>query len=197
MSKKRITVIGTSQGLEKAEKAMLRLGFNSKFNFAKSQLLARSTVTKFFRQEPIQLDSFQRICNSLKLNWKEIVEMEEPSFEQLEINEPSSSNTNEGTEQVQTLRRQVTIIDEQSKTIKAAIVLEGDIDSIQNFKILQSILREYSGNTIKIIDIKKGSIRLIVEGSQEDIELLVSRIQSGELIELNCFPVEGIQILSE
>ncbi len=62
---------------------------------------------------------------------------------------------------------------------------------------LELALLTYPGDTIKITDIQAGSIRLIVEGSQEDIERLVSRIQSGELKELRGFPVEDIQVLNE
>jgi hypothetical protein len=40
---------------------------------------------------------------------------------------------------------------------------------------------KFSGDSLKITDIKEGSIRLTVEGSQEDIDRLVSRIKSGEL----------------
>ncbi len=197
--KRKITYTASSQGIEIAEKALKRLGFESKINFAKSQLLARSTVTKFFQSEPIQLDSLQRICEALKLNWREIAGIKEELSERLEIKDCISSNTNEGVEQVQTLRRQVTVIDKQSKKIKADLVLEGDLNSVNNDLLvaLELVLRNFSGDTIKITNIKEGSIRLILEGSQEDIERLVSRIKSGELTELSGFPVEDIQILSE
>lgn len=76
-------------------------------------------------------------------------------------------------------------------------MLEGDINSEPNFKVFASILREYSGDTIKIIDIEVGSIRLIIEGSQEEIERLISRFRAGEIKKLDQFSVEDIQILSE
>jgi hypothetical protein len=60
--KKRITITASSEGVEIAENALIRLGFDSKSNFAKTQYLARSTVTKFFQYQPIQLDSFKKIC---------------------------------------------------------------------------------------------------------------------------------------
>ncbi|MEH2181478.1 hypothetical protein [Nostoc sp.] len=195
--KRKITIIASPKGVEIAEKALLRLGFGSKSNFAKSQLLARNTVTKFFQREPIQLDSFRRICEALKLNWREIAAITEEKSERLEIKASSSSDTNEGVEPVQKLRRKVTVIDKSTQKIKAAIILEGEINSIQNLKIIELILREYSGETIEIIDIQEGSIKLIVEGYQEDIERLISFIKSGELEELGGFPVEDIQILSE
>ncbi|NEN98828.1 MAG: pentapeptide repeat-containing protein [Moorea sp. SIO3I7] len=177
----------------------MRLGFESKSKFAKSQLIGRSTVTKFFQSQPIQLDSFKRICQALKLDWREIAGIaEEKRSEPLTIrNDGSSSELVEGVEQGQAPRRKVTVIDRQSETIKASIVLEGDIDSVENLKFIQSILRDYSGYSINIIDIKPGSIRLIIEGSPEDIERLRSRIESGEINELSGFPVQDIEILRE
>ncbi|WP_229424231.1 pentapeptide repeat-containing protein [Moorena producens] len=140
----------------------------------------------------------KRICQALTLDWKEIAGIaEENPSQPLTRNESSSLELVEGVEQGQAPRRKVTVIDKQSETIKAVIILEGDIDSVKNLKFIQSILRDYSGDSINIIDIKPGSIRLIVEGSSEDIERLVSRIKSGEIKELRGFPVQDIEILSE
>ncbi|QKQ75599.1 pentapeptide repeat-containing protein [Nostoc sp. TCL240-02] len=196
--KKKITITASPKGIHVAENALIRLGFESKLNFAKSQLLSRSTVTKFFKGEPIQLDSFKRICEALKLDWREIagiIEQRQPK--QLPTSSYSSPDSDEVVEQVQPEHRKVTVIDKQSQKIKAVITLEGDIDSVQNWKIIQSVIREHSGDTIQITDIKEGSIRLFVEGSPEDIELLVSRIKSGELKTVTGFPVKDVQILSE
>ncbi|NEO42764.1 MAG: pentapeptide repeat-containing protein [Moorea sp. SIO4A3] len=196
--KKKVTIIATPKGLEKAENALKRLGVESKSQFAKSQLIGRSTVTKFFQSQPIQLDSFKRICDGLKLEWREIAGIaEENQSEPLTINDGSSSELLEDVEQEQAPRRKLTVIDKQSQTIKASIVLEGDIDSVENLELIQSILRDYSGDSINIIDIKPGSIRLILEGSPEDIEQLVSRLKSGEIKELSRFPVQDIIFLSE
>ena len=63
--KRKITYTATAEGVERAEKALARRGFGSKTNFATSILMSRSTVTKFFGRKPIQLDSFQRICEKL------------------------------------------------------------------------------------------------------------------------------------
>ncbi|WP_242054740.1 pentapeptide repeat-containing protein [Nostoc sp. FACHB-190] len=197
-NKKKITITASQKGVELAEKALIRLGFDSKSNFAKSQLLSRSTVTKFFQREPIQLDSFKRICEALKLNWIEIAELSEAKQSQrVDINDCIISDNNEEVKQLQTLRRKVTVIDKKSQTIKAVITLEGDINSVNNWKIIQSAIQEYSGDTIEITDIKEGSIRLFVEGSPEDIERLISRIKSGELKEVSGFPVKDVQILSK
>nr|WP_322685673.1 pentapeptide repeat-containing protein [Nostoc sp. DedQUE07]MDZ8131951.1 pentapeptide repeat-containing protein [Nostoc sp. DedQUE07] len=196
--KKKITITASREGFEVAEKALMRMGFESRLNFAKSQLLARSTVTKFFQGKPIQLDSFKRICEALKLNWREITGLtEERQPKQLSTSSYSSADSDGVVKQVQPEHLKVTVIDKQSKKIKVVITLEGDIHSVQSWKIIQSAVREYSGDTIEITDIKEGSIRLFVEGSPEDIEQLVSRIKSGELKTVTGFPVKDVQILSE
>jgi uncharacterized protein YjbI with pentapeptide repeats len=196
--KRKITITASLKGVELAEKALIRLGFDSKANFAESQRLARNTVTKFFQGEPIQLDSFKRICEALKLNWRTIAGLtEEKQPKQLSATSHSIHDSDGMLEQVQLQHRQVTVTDRQSKKIKAVITLQGDIDSVQNWKIIQYTVQEYSGDSIEITDIKEGSIRLFVEGSPEDIKQLVSRIESGQLRIVAGFPVEDVQIVSE
>ncbi|BDA71571.1 hypothetical protein CAL7716_057370 [Calothrix sp. PCC 7716] len=202
--KNKLTYTASIKGVEKAEKALRRLGFESKANFAESQLLSRSTVTKFFGRQPIQLDSFKRICNALKLKWEEITEILEVSapFKEVSISSEqekcSISGRLEEVGQVMTTKRQVTVIDKHAQT-KACIKLEGDINSVDNnFKlILETILRESSGDTIIVTDIKSGSIKVFIEGSQEDIQKLVSRIKSKDITEVNSFRIIDIQVLSE
>ncbi|MBU7584856.1 MAG: pentapeptide repeat-containing protein [Nostoc sp. TH1S01] len=196
--KKKVTITASLEGIEKATEALIRLGFDSKANFAKSQLLARNTVTKFFQGEPIQLDSFKRICEALKLSWQAIAGLTaEAQSRQLPTTSYSNPDSARMAEQVQLAHRRLTVIDQQSKKIKAVITLQGDIDSVQNWQIIQSAVKAYPGDTVAITDIKQGSIRLFVEGSPEDIERLVSRIQSGDLKTVAGFPVEDVQILSD
>lgn len=182
----KITFTASLEGVKKAESSLKRLGFESKSNFAKSQLISRSTVTKFFQRKPIQLDSFKRICNALRLNWETIAEIPP----ELENSPPPISNREEK-------ERQVIVIDKESKTVKVQITLKGDINSASNIEILEVILRKNSGDTIKIIDIKPGSIKLFITGSQEDIQKLLERINSGKLTEVDGLPVKDIKILDK
>jgi DNA-binding Xre family transcriptional regulator len=197
--KKKLTLVTSEKGVEIAENALLRLGFESKSNFAESQRLARSTISNFFNRVPIQLDSFKRICDALKLKWQDIAGITQESIErdrrenQLNL----SSEIIEGGNKVKTLVRQVTIVERTSQKIKTVITLKGDIDSISNIQIVAAILKEYGGDTIQITDIQEGSIKLFVEGSQEDIDRLLRQIQSGELTEIDGFPVGDVQRLSE
>jgi uncharacterized protein YjbI with pentapeptide repeats len=198
--KTRITITASSEGIEIVEKALIRRGFESNFNFAETQPVSRSTVIKFFQCKPIQLDSFKIICQKLKLEWREIAELPEEKKSRIpEINDCINPDINEGVDKMltPTFYRQVTVIDKKTNTIKAEIKLTGEINSFGDSSRVEFILREFAGDTIKIMDIKEGSIRLTVEGSQEDIDRLVSLIKSGELKEVSGFPVADVQILSE
>lgn len=195
--KRKLTITATPNGVETAEKALLRLGFDSKSNFAESQLLSRTVVTKFFNLQPIQRDSFEKICNELKLNWQEIAGMKQqidPKPIEKQVN-PKHNLLGEGMQLVKTLGREITVVDQQSQAVKTVITLQGDISSPPNLRILAAILQEYGGDTVKIVDIQEGSIKLFVEGSQEDIERLISQIQAGELREVDGFPISDIQLL--
>ncbi|MEG5061947.1 pentapeptide repeat-containing protein [Microcoleus sp. A2-C5] len=202
--KKKLTITATEKGVETAERALIRLGFDSKSNFAKSQLLSRSTVTNFFNQVPIQPDSFKRICEALKLKWQEIAGITQESI----INhEPIKIQVNampdiieEGVKQ-KMLVPQVAVIDKDSQNNKILIItLQGDMNSINSISDRQrfeAMLKKHGVPTIQVTDIQEGSIKLIIEGSEEDIERLLIQIKSGELTELDGFPVEDVQILSE
>jgi DNA-binding Xre family transcriptional regulator len=196
--KKRLTIAASKKGVETAEKALIRLGFGSKSNFAVVHL-SRTTVTKFFNQVPIQLDSFKRICDALKLKWEEIAGITQESLinhEPIEIQVNARPDIEKGVQQ-EMLGRQVTVIDKHSQEIKAVITLQGDISLISDPQIFEALFKKYGRDTIHITDIREGSIKLIIEGSQEDIERLLILIKSGELTELDGFPVEDAQILSE
>jgi uncharacterized protein YjbI with pentapeptide repeats/DNA-binding Xre family transcriptional regulator len=202
--KKKVTLTASAQGLITAENALVRLGFESKSNFAASQLISRSTVTKFFQGEPIQLDSLKRICDALELTWQEIAGMSAAEQRSLSGIELKISDETEEVGKMQTLRRQVTVVDPNSGKVKAVITLEGNVDSVDNWETFQLILQQHSGCSINIIDIESGSIRLTVEGSQADIQKLVDKIRAGKrlirwggLTKLNGFSIKDIEILAE
>ena len=196
--KKKIKIAATPEGVEKAEKALVRLGFETKTNFAEATFISRNVVTNFFLRRKIQVDSFKRICEQLTLNWKKIAELTaEKSLTSVKIQEDRLSEVKEDTKPISTTStttRQVVVLDKQNETKKATITLQGDLDSVSNLNILASVLKEYGGDTIVIEDIQSGSIKIFISGSQEDIERLKSRIESGELKEINEFPVENIEI---
>ncbi|AOY79164.1 pentapeptide repeat-containing protein [Moorena producens JHB] len=190
---KKLTITASSTGVETAKAALSKLDFESESNLAKSQRLSDSIVSKFFNFKPIQLDSFKRICQALKLKWIEIAGIaEEKESEVVSKNDSSSSELVEP----EKIPLAVTVVDKKPEKVNASIVLTGDIDSAEHLKRIESSLQNSSGETIKISDIKRDSIQLIIEGYQQDIERLVSQFKSGELKELSGFPIQDIEILS-
>lgn len=198
--KGRLTITATEVGIETAERALIRLGFETKTNFAKSHYISRSTVTKFFSRKPIQIDTFRKICKELKLNWSTIADIEEATTLQPKTDSNSSLATDGKVNQMeQSSSRQVTVIEPSTGKKVAEITLAGDINSVSNLNIVGKVLREYSGKIIKIQDIQKGITQLTTENSPEDIEktfIPTKPGESGEFTQINTFTVEGIQVLA-
>ena len=189
--KKRMTITASSELIERAKQALIRLGYKSKSNFG-DKVTSRSTVTKFFNGESIAIDSFKTICESLTLNWQDFLTTEQPV--EISSHYCCISKTNQEEVTMKTLHRKITVMDSETKIIKVVITLEGDINSVEKVN-LQALLRENSGDTIVINDVKSGSIKLFIEGSQGDIEKLVNLIQGKILTELDGFPIQSIEIL--
>jgi uncharacterized protein YjbI with pentapeptide repeats len=198
--RKRVTVVASEKGIEKAERALVRLGFESKSNFAKSQLVSRNAVTKFFNRDPIQLDTFKRICDGLRLKREEILDpnstlslLKQNRSELTEVAEDCVTTTGQQGS-VQAITCQVTVVNQQSNEVKATIILKGDITSINDsFKsTLEVLLKSYAGCEIRVMNIQSGSIKITLKGDQQGIERLIEQFVSGELTNLEGFPVDTI-----
>jgi uncharacterized protein YjbI with pentapeptide repeats len=202
-SRKRITVIATAQGIETAERALSLLGY-TKTEFAAAVYVARSSVTNFFSQKPIQSNTFKQICDGLKLDVKEIAD--EDSKDSLETGQLKKAKQPEGIEMIATatsqrggtalaIAKQISVQDAQG-TVKAKILLAGDIASVNDtFKTtLELLLKQYGGDTIQITDIQPGSIKITIQGTPEDVERLRWQIASKELTRMDGYPIEAFQI---
>ena len=82
--RKRFLITASIKGVERAEDFLKRRGVSSISAFAKAQLLGKSSVDKFLSRQPIQVDTFIKICEGLEVqDWKELAELE-PVLEQCE-----------------------------------------------------------------------------------------------------------------
>lgn len=158
IKKKRMTIAAAPELIKQAETTLIKLGFESKSNFAESQLISRNTVTNFFQGKSIQIDSLKRICEALKLNWQDFVTTEQSV--EISSHYCCTSKTNQEEITMPTLNREITVIDSETKITKLVITLDGDINSVDKVN-LQAILREYSGDTIIITDVKSDTIQSI------------------------------------
>lgn len=202
--RRKVTVIASQSGVELAERSLPRLGFSSKSEFAKANLIGKSTVDNFFTRKGIQLDSFKRICEGLKLNWSEILE-QDSSVNPITVDIPALSGTSKTSCSVPSSSSglikdsiySTNTVDRKNKETKLVLVLEGDFNSFENEtkQAIEILLRNGFGSTIRIVDIQSGSIRITIQGKQEDLVKLVDCFTSGELSEINGFVVEELQAL--
>jgi transcriptional regulator with XRE-family HTH domain len=187
------TLTASAEVREKARIALLRLGYTQQV-LADFLELSRSTVSKFFNGSPIRVNHYKQICDELGLNWEDCLPREQPiATSQTDFCCIAVNNQEEKT--MQTLNRQITVIDSQTEIVKAVIYLKGDIEFIEKSKFVDTALQQFPGHTIIIKDLERGSIKVFIEGSGKDIEELVNLIQSKMLTELNGFPIESIRIL--
>jgi len=130
--------------------------------------VSRSSTQKFFTGKPISVENFRSLCEVLEVNWKEVVDSEEV--------EASASN-----------RKRV------------AFVIEGSLDDLDPTKLakLYAIVRtlqQLTGDaSMTTVDIIEGSIRLILEGSDEGIAKLQTLFDEGRLAEVLGMPVRAVQ----
>ncbi|NJM23972.1 MAG: hypothetical protein HC907_38035 [Richelia sp. SM1_7_0] len=79
-----------------------------------------------------------------------------------------------------------------------AFAIAGSIDEIDQVKLkaILALLKKISGDaSIEIIRVEEGSIRLILEGSEEGLERIKEVFESGELTEVLGDAVEYVQFV--
>ncbi|NES03469.1 MAG: hypothetical protein F6K22_11810 [Okeania sp. SIO2F4] len=191
-SKKRATATAKDELLERARKAMVRLGIPSQKklqdNIAANTEIAvgLSTISKFFNQKPILLSRFSIICNTLKLENYALGIQEGEEAEKAEEEEQKDERELEksddrikyrmigilGKEEEEKNQRRTTF--QENTTVDEELIkrLKGFIEFVRNY---------YTGDAI-VIDIIVGSIKLIIKSaSQSGLEKIEELFQSGEL----------------
>jgi uncharacterized protein YjbI with pentapeptide repeats/transcriptional regulator with XRE-family HTH domain len=198
----------SEEGFKKAKEAFERTGWTQD-HLAGRVNCTRQTINKFFAKKNIDKLFFQAICIALNLELEEIAHLES---EENELN--TSFNTNDRSVQPLQLNTSETSQDHcynidattdpavvteeqnQANEERTAFAIAGSIPkvNIQKLKAIVGVLQKITGDiSIEIIDIEKGSIKLILEGSQESLEMIETLFKSGELREIEGFLVENVQ----
>jgi uncharacterized protein YjbI with pentapeptide repeats len=189
----KVTLVASEVGIETAIDA-LKQRFNTKVDFAKSSFVGRGTITKFFQREPIQSDSFQQICKELDLNWRDLL-FEAPVRE---LSETADVTKVLHQEIDRKKTNAITAEYSQNGFVVLSVVLEGEFSEESKTTIITKLLDNCSGHYEKLsVSIHKGSIRLIIGGTSRAIQEIVSKIESAEITEVNGFPIESIEIISD
>jgi len=75
--RKRFLITTSIKGVERAKNIMMRREFFSVSAFAKANLLGKISLDKFLSRQPIQTDTFIKICEGLNVkDWREFTELE-------------------------------------------------------------------------------------------------------------------------
>ena len=199
--RKRVLIPASINGVKRAEKIRVRLGFASLTAFATAHRLGKSSVDKFFNCQPIQVDTFIKICEGLEVkDWRELAELE-PVLEQCE--QATQAQKLQGclaqdSREVRESFRRVTVLNPIGE-VKIELTFEGSIEAVTADvqRLIEACMKNAGGDTIRITDIRPGSIKVTVQGSPRDIAKLLDQINAGELTEVEGFPIQDCQILSE
>jgi uncharacterized protein YjbI with pentapeptide repeats len=151
-------------------------------------------VAKFFAGGDVEKRIFEALCSELKLTVAEIADLES---EEEQLNTFISVNGNRE-QNLATLTQKQTETDEE-RVPYAAYAATGTIakSDIPKVKAILALLQEITRDTsIKIVDIEKGSIRLILEGSQESLEQIEALFKFGQLTEVEGIPIQDVQFVT-
>ena len=199
--RKRCLITASIKGVERAEDILKRRGVSSISAFAKAQILGKSSVDKFLSRQPIQADTFIKICEGLEVkDWRELAELE-PVLEQCK--QATQAQKLQGclaqdSREVGESFRRVTVLNPIGE-VKIELIFEGSIEVVTSGVqgMIEACMKNAGGDTIRITDIRPGSIKVTVQGFPRDIAKLIDQINAGELTEVEGFPIQDCQILSE
>jgi len=176
----------SKEGLKRAKEAFQRTGWTQEY-LAGSANCTRQTVNKFFARGLIEKRLFGAICTELKLELEEIADLE---WEEEQSSKFLDSDNN------------MTVIIEQQKTTdedKLAYAIAGSVSKVDipKLKAIVALLQKITGDTsIEIVDIEQGSIKLILEGSQQSLEQLEALFKAGQLTEVLGILVQDVQFVT-
>lgn len=195
------SLIATEIGVKRAREALIDLGMNQTI-LVKRLGFARATVGKFFQRKPLDHQYFTGVCNMLKLEWRDIAEINEQESisvklpeicEQENIDKISIAMSAKNTSQ-----RHYTDTNSIEGKPLLSFAIAGTIDQVDQ-KILDVIIellrQKTSDISVAIVDIQEGSIKLILTGTPEALEMIQSLYRSGELTEVEGIPIENVELL--
>ena len=194
--RKRILITASIKGVERAHGILKRQGISSMSAFAKPRFLGKSSVDKFFSHQPIQADTFIKICEGLDVkDWRELAELEpvlDQSKKGTQVRILQGCSSQDSHEVGESFRR-VTVLSPIGK-VKIELMFEGSIEAVTADvqRLIEACMKNAAGDTIQITDIRAGSVRVTIQGSLKAIARLLDQINAGELTQ-----VEGLSGVAE
>ena len=196
------SLVATEIGVKRAKEALIDLGMNQTI-LVKSLELSRATVSKFFGREPIAHENFTKICKKLKLEWRDITgKVEEEPMKGVELTETCSQANIDTISMAMSARNKPQRYYPDTNSIEekplVSFVIAGTLDQVDQriLTVIVELLRQKTSDiSIAIVDIQEGSIKLILTGTPEALEMIQSLYRSGELTEVEGIPIENVELL--
>lgn len=177
------SLIATENGVKLAEKALIDLGITQTVLAEVKVRCSRSTVSSFFSRKPITHQNFTGICEALNLRWSEIVESDEEKTMKGLISDAIYEKYDDGA------------VKPAKNKIRLAFAIAGTVDQVDQSKLtaIVQLLRQITGDaSIEIVDIQKGSIKLILTGTPEALAKIQTLYRSRELTKVEEVSVVGV-----
>jgi uncharacterized protein YjbI with pentapeptide repeats len=159
------SIAATPEGLEQLEKKRRIFGKTAE-TIGGLAGVSRSSTQNFFGGKPIAPENFQALCKVLELDWQGIADIQDDT--------PIKSQK------------------------RAAFVINGSLDKLDATQVakiqaLVQTLKNITGDaSFVVVDIEEGSIRLILEGSEDGIEKLKQLYEEGGLVDVLEIPIIGV-----
>jgi len=162
VARMRRSISATPEGLERLEK-IRSMSSKTAETIAGLAEVSRSLVQNFFGGKPIAVENFQKLCNVFELDWREIAGLQNEA-------------------PIERRKRAVFVINGSLDKLNATQVakIQAMVQTLQNLTGDASLV---------VVDIEEGSIRLILEGSEDGIERLQQLFEEGALVDVLEIPV--------
>jgi len=186
------TLVATEIGVRRAKEALIDLGITQTVLAEKRLKYSRSTVSSFFNRKPIAHENFTEICKILKLEWRDVAEMAEEEITEEDL--VTATIPPSGRQEFQQIDEKVKQVETQ---IRLAFAIAGTVDQVDQAKLtaIVKLLRKITGDaSIEIVGIQEGSIKLILTGKLESLEMIQALYRSGQLTEINAIAIEYVEL---
>ena len=189
------TFQASETGMEMANQAFDRTGWTHDY-LAGSVNCSRPTVSKFLAGKSIDKPFFKSLCCELGLKWQDVVDWE---LEELS-NKVLVNSSGETCETMEMKITQAATTEEPKKSEERALC-DADINlrnvDLEKLKKIQDLLREELVDfSLVIVDIKKGSVIIFLDGDPKSLHTIKRLFELGQLTELLEIRVLDAQFLT-
>ena len=172
------TVKLSVKGLDLVDAARRKKGWTkASQTWADLAITSKATLKRFWAGIAIKTETFQGICIAVGVeDWEKVADLVQPN---------ESDETRNA--------------DSKKSKKRWVIELDADFEKIDSRKLIALIheISELGDTVMKIVDIDEGSIKLLFEGSSEDIEKIQELIESGKVKDVLDTPVKRSYILNQ